>query len=119
MRPPFTRTAGSLLRRQAPVASSSLLSRRAYASAAAAEVPAQVTTLPNKVRVATENIPGHFHSVGVYVDAGSSVQEHEQAHRRRDDRARRPARLADDVLVLARDDHVPVYRLPSVAAAGA
>lgn len=42
----------------------------------AAEVPAQVTTLPNKVRVATENIPGHFHSVGVYVDAGSRYESH-------------------------------------------
>lgn len=33
-----------------------------------------MTTLPNKVRVATENIPGHFHSVGVYVDAGSRYE---------------------------------------------
>lgn len=85
MRPPFTRTAGSLLCR-APAASS-LLSKRAYSAVSssssfaylfltfqAAEVPAQVTTLPNKVRVATENIPGHFHSVGVYVDAGSRYE---------------------------------------------
>jgi processing peptidase subunit alpha len=33
-----------------------------------------VTTLPNKIRVATEEAPGHFHSVGVYVDAGSRFE---------------------------------------------
>lgn len=36
----------------------------------------QVTTLPNKVRVATESTPGHFHAVGVYVDAGSRFESH-------------------------------------------
>ncbi|KAN0064936.1 Mitochondrial-processing peptidase subunit alpha [Thecaphora frezii] len=33
-----------------------------------------VTTLPNKVRVATEATPGHFSAVGVYVDAGSRLE---------------------------------------------
>ncbi|WRT68260.1 uncharacterized protein IL334_005236 [Kwoniella shivajii] len=33
-----------------------------------------VTTLPNKIRVATEPLPGHFHAVGVYVDAGSRFE---------------------------------------------
>ncbi|OCH86661.1 LuxS/MPP-like metallohydrolase [Obba rivulosa] len=32
--------------------------------------PVQITTLPNKIRVATESTPGHFSSVGLYVDAG-------------------------------------------------
>lgn len=32
--------------------------------------PVQITTLPNKLRVVTEDSPGHFSSVGVYVDAG-------------------------------------------------
>ncbi|ORX45487.1 LuxS/MPP-like metallohydrolase [Hesseltinella vesiculosa] len=34
----------------------------------------KVTTLPNGVRVASENTPGHFGSVGVYVDAGSRYE---------------------------------------------
>lgn len=33
-----------------------------------------VTTLPNRIRVATEPLPGHFHAVGVYVDAGSRFE---------------------------------------------
>ncbi|KAI9021240.1 peptidase M16 inactive domain-containing protein [Hyaloraphidium curvatum] len=31
----------------------------------------RVTTLPNGLRVATEDLPGHFYAVGVYVDAGT------------------------------------------------
>ncbi|GMK59112.1 hypothetical protein CspeluHIS016_0701270 [Cutaneotrichosporon spelunceum] len=34
----------------------------------------QVSTLPNRVRVTTEASPGHFHAVGVYVDAGSRFE---------------------------------------------
>jgi len=34
----------------------------------------RVTTLPNKIRVATENTPGHFASVGLYVDAGARYE---------------------------------------------
>ncbi|KAH8553276.1 Metalloenzyme, LuxS/M16 peptidase-like protein [Umbelopsis sp. PMI_123] len=34
----------------------------------------KVTTLPNGVRVASENTPGHFSAVGVYVDAGSRYE---------------------------------------------
>ncbi|TRM66013.1 Metalloenzyme, LuxS/M16 peptidase-like protein [Schizophyllum amplum] len=34
----------------------------------------QLTTLPNKIRVATERTPGHFSSVGLYVDAGSRYE---------------------------------------------
>ncbi|PCH34231.1 hypothetical protein WOLCODRAFT_95068 [Wolfiporia cocos MD-104 SS10] len=36
--------------------------------------PVQITTLPNKIRVATESTPGHFSSVGLYVDAGSRYE---------------------------------------------
>ena len=50
-----------------------LLSWRSYASEASNEA-LQVTTLPNKVRVATEATPGHFSAVGVYVDAGSRYE---------------------------------------------
>ncbi|KAJ7597454.1 mitochondrial processing peptidase [Mycena floridula] len=32
--------------------------------------PVQVTTLPNRIRVATDSTPGHFSSVGLYIDAG-------------------------------------------------
>ncbi|KAL0951606.1 hypothetical protein HGRIS_008286 [Hohenbuehelia grisea] len=34
----------------------------------------QITTLPNKIRVATESTPGHFSSVGLYLDAGSRYE---------------------------------------------
>jgi len=34
----------------------------------------QVTTLPNKIRVATENTPGHFTSLGLYIDAGTRYE---------------------------------------------
>lgn len=34
----------------------------------------EITTLPNNVRVATEPTPGHFSSVGVYIDAGSRYE---------------------------------------------
>ncbi|KAJ7754934.1 Metalloenzyme, LuxS/M16 peptidase-like protein [Mycena maculata] len=34
----------------------------------------QLTTLPNKIRVATESTPGHFSSVGLYIDAGSRYE---------------------------------------------
>ena len=37
----------------------------------------QITTLPNKIRVATDSKPGHFSSVGLYVDAGA---RHETQH---------------------------------------
>ncbi|KAF9245836.1 Metalloenzyme, LuxS/M16 peptidase-like protein [Melanogaster broomeanus] len=36
--------------------------------------PLQITTLPNKIRVATELTPGHFSSVGLYIDAGSRYE---------------------------------------------
>lgn len=34
----------------------------------------KVTALPNGVRIATEELPGHFSAVGVYVDAGSRYE---------------------------------------------
>ena len=37
----------------------------------------QITTLPNKIRVATDTRPGHFSSVGLYVDGGA---RHETQH---------------------------------------
>ena len=35
----------------------------------------KVTTLPNKIRVATEHTPGHFAALGLYVDAGSRYEK--------------------------------------------
>lgn len=49
-----------------------ILSRRLHA--ASHPPTTQVTTLPNKIRVATENTPGHFTSVGLYVDAGTRYE---------------------------------------------
>ena len=40
----------------------------------AADPLVRITTLPNGIRVATENTPGHFSSVGLYVDAGSRYE---------------------------------------------
>ncbi|KAI6012432.1 Metalloenzyme, LuxS/M16 peptidase-like protein [Pisolithus orientalis] len=37
--------------------------------------PLKITTLPNKIRVATESTPGHFASVGLYIDAGSRYED--------------------------------------------
>ena len=34
----------------------------------------KITTLPNKIRVATEDTPGHFSALGLYVDAGSRYE---------------------------------------------
>ncbi|KAF9270658.1 LuxS/MPP-like metallohydrolase [Marasmius fiardii PR-910] len=34
----------------------------------------QITTLPNKIRVATDPTPGHFASIGLYLDAGSRYE---------------------------------------------
>ncbi|EAU92558.1 mitochondrial processing peptidase [Coprinopsis cinerea okayama7 len=34
----------------------------------------QITTLPNKLRVATDTTPGHFSSVGLYIDAGARYE---------------------------------------------
>lgn len=33
-----------------------------------------VTTLSNKIRVTTESTPGHFHALGIYIDAGSRYE---------------------------------------------
>ncbi|KAI0348272.1 hypothetical protein BDW22DRAFT_1350450 [Trametopsis cervina] len=35
----------------------------------------QITTLPNKLRVATESTPGHFSAVGLYIDAGTRYED--------------------------------------------
>ncbi|RIA81930.1 Metalloenzyme, LuxS/M16 peptidase-like protein [Glomus cerebriforme] len=34
----------------------------------------QITTLPNGIRVTSENTPGHFSAVGVYIDVGSRYE---------------------------------------------
>ena len=49
-----------------------ILSRRLHV--ASHPFATQVTTLPNKIRVATENTPGHFTSVGLYIDAGTRYE---------------------------------------------
>ena len=45
-----------------------------HASTLPLNPPVRVTTLPNKIRVATENTPGHFSSVGLYVDTGARYE---------------------------------------------
>ena len=35
----------------------------------------QVTRLPNKIRVATEAVPGHFSGIGIFIDAGSRYED--------------------------------------------
>ncbi|BEI82118.1 hypothetical protein CcaverHIS002_0212780 [Cutaneotrichosporon cavernicola] len=68
MLPLSARAARTLLR-------PSTVSATRRASTAAAPGPVtRVTTLPNRVRVTTEASPGHFHAVGVYVDAGSRFE---------------------------------------------
>ncbi|KAF8910111.1 mitochondrial processing peptidase [Gymnopilus junonius] len=48
-------------------------SRRSIASASP-HPPTQITTLANKMRVATESTPGHFSSLGLYIDAGARYE---------------------------------------------
>ncbi|TFK56631.1 LuxS/MPP-like metallohydrolase [Heliocybe sulcata] len=43
-------------------------------SQVAGDPSVQITTLPNKIRVATEFTPGHFSAVGLYVDTGSRYE---------------------------------------------
>ncbi|KAH8835537.1 Metalloenzyme, LuxS/M16 peptidase-like protein [Flagelloscypha sp. PMI_526] len=47
---------------------------RSLHSSAPTTIPPQITTFPNKVRVATSNTPGHFSTVGVYIDGGSRYE---------------------------------------------
>ena len=50
-------------------------SRHLHASTSTIDKPSvQITTLPNKLRVATESTPGHFSAVGLYIDAGSRYE---------------------------------------------
>ncbi|KAJ7492320.1 Metalloenzyme, LuxS/M16 peptidase-like protein [Mycena latifolia] len=49
-------------------------SRRALTQDLSPNPEIQLTTLPNKIRVATQSTPGHFSSVGLYVDAGSRYE---------------------------------------------
>lgn len=54
-----------------------LRSRRFHTHDLAREVggpTTKITTLPNKIRVATEDTPGHFSALGLYVDAGSRYE---------------------------------------------
>ncbi|KAJ7610816.1 mitochondrial processing peptidase [Roridomyces roridus] len=49
-------------------------SRRSLTQNLGPDANVQITTLPNKIRVATQSTPGHFSSVGLYVDAGSRYE---------------------------------------------
>ena len=50
---------------------------RTFSSAVNTSPTIQITTLPNKIRVATDSRPGYFSSVGLYIDAGA---RHETLH---------------------------------------
>ncbi|TEB38799.1 mitochondrial processing peptidase [Coprinellus micaceus] len=63
------RKAGSIIR----PARAALRSRRLL-SAEAHPPTVQVSTLPNRLRVATDSAPGHFSSVGLYIDAGARYE---------------------------------------------
>ncbi|KAI0654512.1 LuxS/MPP-like metallohydrolase [Cubamyces menziesii] len=52
---------------------------RAALASQSVDPPVQITTLPNGLRVATESTPGHFSSVGLYVDAGSRYEAADEA----------------------------------------
>ncbi|CDS01197.1 hypothetical protein [Sporisorium scitamineum] len=96
IKPSATRLSTSNASRQSLLASNNALAR-SVSSSASASAPAaspvssstesspyasplptpsliNVTTLPNRVRVATEATPGHFSAVGVYIDAGSRYE---------------------------------------------
>jgi hypothetical protein len=46
--------------------------RRCLSTAVPPDV--QITTLPNKIRVATDSTPAHFSSVGLFVDGGACYE---------------------------------------------
>jgi mitochondrial-processing peptidase subunit alpha len=71
--PPMRSAATSLARHGARRIPKGIVNNRTATTAAQAP-PVQITTLPNKIRVATEATPGHFSSVGLYVDAGSRYE---------------------------------------------
>src|ERR1700730_3590019 len=50
------------------------ISRRQLHQASKNDTPTRITTLPNKIRVATESKPSHFSSVGLYVHGGSRYE---------------------------------------------
>lgn len=63
--------------RHSPLAPSSAISALAKQCRTASTLPKPgptITTLPNKMRVVTDPTPGHFHAVGVYIDAGSRFE---------------------------------------------
>lgn len=60
----------SLLR---PARAARAACKRHY-SATASTSNVKITTLPNKLRVATDTTPGHFSSVGLYIDAGARYE---------------------------------------------
>lgn len=43
------------------------------------DFPTTITTLPNGLKVASEEAPGHFASVGIYIDAGSRYENNQNA----------------------------------------
>ncbi|KAH9849245.1 LuxS/MPP-like metallohydrolase [Lenzites betulinus] len=68
------RAAIRALRTTPPKRSYSRAASGSKAHAPVADPPVRTTTLPNGLRVATESTPGHFSSVGLYVDAGSRYE---------------------------------------------
>ena len=58
----------------ATAARQTLRSRALHAQHSSTGPSVRVSTLPNKIRVATEDVPGHFAGVGLYVDAGSRYE---------------------------------------------
>ena len=50
------------------------LRRAAQQAAKKSSSSVKITTLPNKIRVATEDTPGHFSAVGLYIDAGTRYE---------------------------------------------
>jgi len=68
-------SASAILRPRASLVKPLSVARRLASTATISSPPApQITTLSNKLRVVTESTPGHFHAVGVYVDAGSRYE---------------------------------------------
>ena len=70
----------SIMRKAVSVAARPARHARSLQNHSASTVPpVKITTLPNKIRVATEAVPGHFAGVGLYVDAGSRYETPENS----------------------------------------
>jgi hypothetical protein len=71
---PLSCTRSVMLKSSSSVVQRALRASSTRKATTQAAATAQITALPNGLRVATESTPGHFAALGLYVDAGSRYE---------------------------------------------